>query len=152
MSEQQRLKPITDNYLELYSRAMAIVRDHDDACDALQEAIASTLTRLGHVRDPYLYCLRSLRNNCINTLRRRKRNAPLAEIQSLAADLPNEQAREAWAAKEQLPETQRALMILHDIDGYTLPELAALTGTSISTVKRTIAQAHQTLKQKLEQP
>ena len=45
----------------------------------------------------------------------------------------------------------RALVELHDEEGYSMAELAALTGLSPSSVGRKIEEAHKILKKRIEE-
>ncbi|MCR4659665.1 MAG: sigma-70 family RNA polymerase sigma factor [Bacteroidales bacterium] len=146
MSQQDRLQKLSERYLDLFSLAMSIVQNSDDARDALQEAIATTLAR-PFTRDPYAFCRHALRNNCVDILRHRRRLAPIRDIMKLTSETyPDEAAKEAWQLKDELPEQLRVMMELHDVEGYTYSDLAALTGRSISSIKRDIAYAHDKMR------
>ncbi len=149
MRRNERLEQLTEHYLDLFGLAMSIVRDSDDAKDALQEAIAETMARFGHLRNPYAYCVKSLKNNCIDVLRRRQKMTQINNLDNLMSEPLHDLAAEVWKAKEKLPKNVRALVELHDIEGYSMTELAVLTGVSLSTVKRLIAKAHNQIRNEL---
>jgi RNA polymerase sigma-70 factor (ECF subfamily) len=50
------------------------------------------------------------------------------------------------AALERLPETSRAVVWLHDVEGYTHEEIAALMDRSVSFSKSQLARAHAKLR------
>lgn len=50
------------------------------------------------------------------------------------------------AALERLPETSRAVVWLHDVEGYTHEEIAGLMGKTVSFSKSQLARAHTRLR------
>ena len=53
-------------------------------------------------------------------------------------------------AFEQLTETSRAVVWLHDVEGYTHEEIAELMGRTVSFSKSQLARAHIRLRQMLD--
>ena len=114
-----------------------------------QQAIQTYQSAGERLRNPYAYCVKSLKNNCIDVLRRRQRMTQITNLDNLMSEPLHDLAAEVWKAKEKLPRNVRALVELHDIDGYSTSELAVLTGVSNSTVKRLIAKAHNQIRNEL---
>jgi RNA polymerase sigma-70 factor (ECF subfamily) len=54
-------------------------------------------------------------------------------------------------AVAELPEEQRAVIILHDVEGYELHETAAILGIALGTVKSRLHRAHGRLRERLQQ-
>jgi RNA polymerase sigma-70 factor (ECF subfamily) len=54
------------------------------------------------------------------------------------------------AAMTRLPERTRAVVWLHDVEGYTHEEIAELMGMTTSFSKSQLARAHQKLRRWLE--
>ncbi|SRR5579883_635983 len=54
------------------------------------------------------------------------------------------------ASLAEIPETQRAVLILHDIEGLAYQEIAAIVGTSIGTVRSRLHYGRLKLKELLE--
>ena len=50
------------------------------------------------------------------------------------------------AAVTRLPETSRAVVWLHDVEGYTHEDIAELMGKSVSFSKSQLARAHLRLR------
>ena len=50
------------------------------------------------------------------------------------------------AALERLPETSRAVVWLHDVEGYTHEEIAGMMGKTVSFSKSQLARAHTRLR------
>jgi len=53
-------------------------------------------------------------------------------------------------ALERLSETSRAVVWLHDVEGYTHEEIAELMGKTVSFSKSQLARAHARLRRTLE--
>lgn len=140
---------LVDHYLDFYSVAMAILKDDDDAREAVQEALVKTMLQLG-VKDVCRYCVRVTRNNSLAILKRRHRQASLDEVM-LVTDYEHEELLRIVAEKrEELSDVAKAIVELHDEEDYTLSEVAGMMQMSVSTVKRILAKAHQELREKIE--
>lgn len=51
-----------------------------------------------------------------------------------------------------LPELQRAVLLLHFIEDFSLDEISVITGAPLGTVKSRLHYAKKTLRQQLEAP
>ena len=65
-------RQLQDHYLDFFSFAMSILKDEDDARDVVQEALTRTMMKF-MVKDPFSFCMRTLKRLCIDTQRRRSR-------------------------------------------------------------------------------
>ncbi|HEV7135726.1 MAG TPA: RNA polymerase sigma factor [Steroidobacteraceae bacterium] len=54
-------------------------------------------------------------------------------------------------AVEQLPEDQRLVVLLHDVEGYELREAASILGIPVGTAKSRLHRAHGRLRERLRQ-
>jgi RNA polymerase sigma factor (sigma-70 family) len=142
-------RQLEERYLDFFSVAMSILKDEDEARDAVQEALTRTMTKL-LVREPCNFCMRTLKHLCIDTLRRRKRLVDIDETM-LATDPEHEELVElVRRKKEELSEMARMVLELHDEDGHTLNEVAGMLEVSPSTVKRILYDARNEMRRKLE--
>lgn len=147
-AEKRRLLEV--HYLDFFSLAMAMLRNVDDAKDAVQETMVQVLTKR-HVDNVMSYTYATLRNQAINIIRRRRK---VISFDENAIDLPEEhESRLELVGRlhEELPESLRALVELHDIEDYSVNELAALTGLSSATIHRRLDDAHELLKKRIEE-
>lgn len=150
MKSAEKRRLLEDNYLNFFSLAMAMLRNADDAKDAVQETIVKVLTT-HNIDDVVKYSFKTLRNEAINIIRHRQR------MSSLGGDVVDEvskheiRLRLVADACDGLPEALRALVELHDVEDYTLAELSALTGLSVSTVRRRLEEAHEMMKKQIEE-
>lgn len=150
MKRADKRQLLVEHYLDFYSAAYAMLRDEDDAKDAVQEALVRTLVQHG-VDDVRNYCMRVVKHLCIDILRRRKTLVSLDSV-TLVADLDNDELlRLVEKKKKELSPVEKALLELHHEEGYTLSEVAAMLGVSISSTNRLLAAARKKLKEKIEQ-
>jgi RNA polymerase sigma-70 factor (ECF subfamily) len=89
---------------------------------------------------PVAWLLSIARHVLVDEVRRGRRLAPLPETLVDPAASPDEQVAVADALNR-LPETQRRLLALVYVDGYSLAEVAALTGTSDGAAKTALWRA-----------
>ena len=130
-----------------YAVALAVTRNPADAEDVSQDALIQALERLGECRDPRRFgawLVRIVRNRAFNHRRYLgiRAAAPLDEAYaSPSADSPmrdteRSQLRERLEhAVGELPETQREVLLLHDLEGWKHREIADVLGMPEGTVR-----------------
>lgn len=62
-----------------------------------------------------------------------------------------ERARRLYAALDQLPNEKRATLILHDLEGLDVAEVAVISGANEGTVRSRLRDAHKKLAEMLRQ-
>jgi RNA polymerase sigma-70 factor (ECF subfamily) len=142
----------------LYSMARLIMRDADQAEEAVQEAFLRAWRRLPSLRDPerfdaWLY--RLLVHACADLGRRRGKWS--AEVRVVRIEPTQDDAAASFATREQLergfkrlrPE-QRAVIVLRYYVELTVPEIAEVLGIPIGTTKSRIHYAMEVLRAALE--
>ncbi len=85
--------------------------------------------------------------------RRVARVAPADEQElhgAAAPALPVEQRIDLEEALARLPEQARTVVVLHDVEGFTHEEIAAMTGVAAGTVRSQLSRARKILLQWLE--
>lgn len=153
------LRPHLDR---LYRLAYRFTGSVDDAEDLVQELCVRLYPRLAELRKldnaaPWL--ARALHNLFVDQVRRAGRSPveaveDLPEVPSPAAGPEDETVRELTlgrieAALERLPAEQRAVLAWHDIEGYTLEELADSRDLPLGTLKSRLHRARAALKRLL---
>jgi len=144
------------HYDVLYRIAYRFARSVPDAEDLVQEVCVRAWPRLDEIEgleDPRGWLVCVLRRIYIDQTRRYERShvssIEESDEQVLASDLPGpfEQAvrddseRRLEQAWRHLDATQRVLLALHDIEGYSLAELVEMTGTKEGTLKSRLHRA-----------
>lgn len=141
---------------KLQDFAKNMLANEVDAEDAVQE----TFLRLWNARTQLVnhpnvggFAMQTLKNICIDRLRAEKHNISLDGV-SIAEDSITpytftEQQDSVSIIRnimDSLPETQRRIMILRDIDGYELSEIAGITGAEESTVRVNLSRARKIVR------
>lgn len=135
-----------------YNLALRVLGEPAAAEDIVQEVFLKMIGNLGGFRGdaPFGAWLKRLSANAsIDVVRARQRlreggsDALLESLPTTALDA--ESRTEAWSLLMALPAQARAVVILHDVEGYTHKELADLFGQSESWSKSILSRALQRL-------
>jgi RNA polymerase sigma factor (sigma-70 family) len=139
----------------LYRFCLAMVGNPQDAQDALQNTMVKVLRALpGETREiklkPWLY--RVARNEAVETLRRRRDNEELEPQQGAGAAVTEvaetrERLRTLLADLEQLPERQRAALVMRELSGLDFAQIGASFGSSAAVARQTLYEARLSLRQ-----
>jgi len=151
----------------VYNLCYRMLGDADAAADVAQETFISVYRNLNKFRGGVFrsWLLRIATNACYDALRARKRrpaisldaaqesedDGPGFEIAD-TGEAPDEVAlrRELAAAIQrgiaQLPEDQRVVVILSDVQGLAYEEIAEVTNTNLGTVKSRLSRARARLR------
>lgn len=157
-SRQQRLRRLLE---PLHDRALAfarsIARSRADGDDLFQEALVRALAKLDGLRDDrafrgWLYRV------IISVHRNRYRRAFWQRLLPLASEPTTTGSHEevlgaaerARAALATLAHEQREAIVLHDIEGWRVEEIAALEGTSVSAIKSRLSRGRDRLREVYE--
>lgn len=147
---------IYDRYAKpAYNLSLRMLGDSAAAEDVVQEVFLRLLERLRGFRGdaPFGAWLRRLvANAAIDELRRRRWLESDAEVP--AAQFPQtrslaEEQTEAWQALMTLTPAARAVVVLHEIEGFTHVELAAMFGQSESYSKSILSRALARLRERM---
>lgn len=126
-----------------------------DGEDAVQDSLVHAFYHLPELRQGASlrsWLFRIAHNRCIDLLRRRRPLAPLDEEQPglddpLASLEDNQLAQHALAVIfTQLPPRERAAIVLSDVLGYSLDEVAEITASTAGAVKAAIHRGRQKLQ------
>ena len=134
--DQRAFETIFKKYhQELYRYCLAIVRDREDAEDALQATMAAALRSLpGEERDiplrPWLY--RVAHNESVSLLRARTQAAEAEDVDpvtamtgSVAAEVEGrDRLRQLVSDLQNLPERQRSAIVMRELNDLSYAEIA----------------------------
>jgi RNA polymerase sigma-70 factor (ECF subfamily) len=101
--------------------------------DAVAEAFARAIEHADGIRDPLAWIYRTAFRLATRELQREKRLPPRLPDPSPGID-PFE-VKEVLSALAQVSPNQRAAVLLHDVEGFTGPEVGRLLGMSSATVR-----------------
>ena len=135
---------------QIYGLAFHYVRNPDDARDLAQDIFVRIYRKLGSAPDggfvPWMF--RVARNLCVDHLRRRDARPPASDLPAdeqhdLPASGPGPE--ESWVSDERkrlvyralgaMSEQDREIIVLKEIQGLSVKEIADLLGAPIGTVK-----------------
>lgn len=129
--------------------ALRIVDDIDTAEDLVQDAFIKTLEAIDRsvlISDPKAWMYRSVRNECISYLRRRKVSVDISEIED-QSDVSDETIEDSerdarvWRAVDALPDRCREIFLMSKRDGMSGEEIAEELGVSVKTVRNQLTKA-----------
>ncbi len=155
--DQRAFEAIFERYhQELYRYCRAVLRDPDDAQDALQSTMASALRSLpGDERRimlrPWLY--RVAHNEAISILRQRANMVEsdrLPELTVRGADSEaeaRERLRVLVADLDELPERQRGALVMRELSGLSYAEIGAALNSSEAAARQTVYEARVALRE-----
>jgi RNA polymerase sigma-70 factor (ECF subfamily) len=137
----------------VYNIARRICRTAEDAEDVLQETFFEVCRSIGHYRQEgslWGWIRTVAASKALMRLRRNR----YRDTDELLDDAPATGTRgeepalrmDLEAALERLPEVSRAVVWLHDVEGYTHEEIAAMMGRTTSFSKSQLARAHTRLR------
>ena len=144
----------------LFGLAQLILRDPDRAADATQEALVAAWRDLSALRDPdrfdawlHRVLIRTCRREA--RLARRRRTVEVEDV--FLADRPGKDDLPAMLDRDQLDRAfqrldveQRAIVVLHHLEGFSLVEIADLLGIPVGTAKSRLHRALQSMRAGLE--
>ncbi len=149
--------------LPLYSFVVELVRHEQAALDIVQESFTAAIRHLDSLREDrrfgsWLFSIAHQR--VVQHWRRESRAAQVfqetdAELETVPDDRENprdglvrrEREAEFFALLERLPEPQRAVLLLHFVEDFSLEEIAAVTDANLGTVKSRLHYAKKALRQ-----
>lgn len=151
---------VRPHFEAMYATARRLTMSTHESEDLVQEVCLKAFARLDelmHIEFPRAWLLKVLYHEFID-IQRRKRRSPLAladagvdwdesELGETTGDQPDElvdreqRVERVLRAMRILDPDQCALVLMHDVEGFSIDELCALNGAAAGTIK---AQLHRT--------
>ena len=145
----------------VYRLTSAILGDEADARDAAQEAFVAIWRQLPRLREPERFeawlqrvAVNAARMTIRSRSRRRVREIPSSTVVARAeraAGAPPDDAAILDAALAALPVDQRAILVLHHLEGRPVAELAVILEIPEGTAKSRLFTARRALADAIEQ-
>lgn len=145
----------------MYRFAKSILYDTADTEDVVQEVFARLWTRrdeLDECENIDAFILTSVRNACLDVLRRAKtrqsKQGDIFQGRDKVSDTTgliemNDIKKIAEDIIHSLPEKQRLIMHLRDVEGCEMSEIAEIAGIEETAVRMNLSRARKTVKEKL---
>ncbi len=164
-----QFEQILEPHLEgLYHLAYRFTGQQHDAEDLVQDLVLKLYQKqssLLKAEEPRSWLARSLRNLYIDSIRKENRT-PHGHLHEAGTETLNtledttrqpdtglaqsQLQAELISALGELKQEQRDLVIMHDVEGYTLKELTQVFDMPLGTLKSRLHRAHQRLKKNLK--
>ena len=141
---------LADHYYDFLLMALKLLQNEDEARDAVQEAMASTMA-MPWVQDVHRYCCRALRNCCWDRLKENYTVANLPDTLQDESRDPNLERRIELLNKYkgQLPKEAIEVLDLRFGRDMKLDEIAKETGMSKGWVKKQLEKSLRKLKKNI---
>jgi RNA polymerase sigma factor (sigma-70 family) len=130
--------------------ASVMTGDNDLAADVLQDAWIKIIKSLPRLRDPLKFpawAYRIVNNQCLDALRKRKKQDELTDRQATAPFLQLEDQDQVWWVLAQLTPEHRSVLALHYLQGFEVKEIARIVRTPQGTVKSRLFNAREKFKE-----
>lgn len=149
-------------HIRLYRTAFRLMGNAMDAEDMVQEAYLKLWERrddLGHVANMEAYCTSLIRHICIDAFRRKRpeedspppEEFPLTDNEDAATALERQdEAEQLTSLINRLPEGQRTVMTLHDVEGCSYEEIEEATGFTAVNIRVMLSRARKKIREQIE--
>jgi RNA polymerase sigma-70 factor (ECF subfamily) len=163
MRKQTIIESVNSYKDKLFRFSLKIVGNRFDAEDVLQELLIKVWKKREHfeeLENKEAWCMTVVRNLSIDKIRKRKNNYAddISEHYAISDSAPTPD--KATEVKEslsivmlllnELPEAQKEIIHLRDIEGYTYREISEITEMSEDQVKVNLFRARQKFKEKIK--
>lgn len=144
---------LTDNYQKYYRLAYSYVHNEQDALDIVQAGAYKAISRARTLRSEEFagtWIYRIMMNEAVNFVRKNRRE--YAEIEeNMASSEDVYQDIDLRRAIEELPEKERAIIVLRFFEDMTIEQVAQVLGLNLSTAKSRLYRVLEKLRIKLDE-
>ena len=157
VSPEEFTAVVADHRTRVFAFLLQMVGNREDAMDLVQEGFLKLHTKW-HLRDPdrplspWMY--RIFRNLAIDHIRKRNRRKVFQLDPDRHGATSGKSTRpllkiQLWRAVNELPEEQREVFILRELQGLSYAEIGEITQAPASTVTTRLHHARQKLRKQL---
>lgn len=140
-----------DRLYRLAVSILGITTEAEDAVHDVMEKMWRRRTETGGIRDGEAFAVTATRNICIDRLRQRKPctdSIPEREADCNPAGYDDREI--VRMAMGSLPEKQRSIIHMKDIEGYSTKEIADIFSIGENQVRTILSRARKAMKEKIE--
>jgi len=158
MNSQQFNSQILTMSDKMFRLAKSILRSSEAAEDAVQELsmkLWEKRNKLDDVENMQAFTLRAMRNLCLDTIRQRHDEEELPAEMEFVEPNPHQQIEQRDLATrvrvmiDRLPELQRTIIRMRDVEGMELSEIALITSLTENAVSVNLSRARQKIREKI---
>lgn len=155
---QAKVLPVKN---KLYRFAIKLLQSEEDAKDVVQEVLIKVWNKrgeLGHLKSFEAWCMTVTRNLSLDKLKsKHNRSGSFPEgfevVENRKDPLENLEINDAMRKVNQLiqelPEKQKQIIMLRDIEGFTYNEISEILAIDINQVKVNLFRARKAIKENL---
>ena len=139
---------------KLFGMALRMTGNPDDAADAVQDAYIRFWERREEIvlkDSPEAFCMAMQRNICVGMLRKRRISEPVDNAacfpETSDADEVKEHAAKIVRIIATLPEKQRKVMRMRDLQELQFGEISALLGESEANIRTLLSRARKKVRE-----
>lgn len=146
-------------YQQMYATAFSILRNKEDASDAVQDCISMLWIKHEHLNppeNPHGFCCRSVRNICIDRLREDSKRYfdSIDNLYDVATDERTDAAASFHTSSARIArilarfkDKQRKVLILSIFSQLSSEEISGVTGHSPENVRKILSRGRQQIKE-----
>ncbi len=138
--------------------AVKMLQNEEDAEDVVQESLLrlwNSRMQLMNIANPAGFAIQTVKNGCVDKLRM-QRTTMDADTLNVYPEKTNPylevEMQDAVALIrlliEQLPELQRRIILMRDVEGFELQEIADIIGTQVTAVTMNLSRARKRVRDK----
>lgn len=146
---------------KLYLMAIRLLKHEEEARDAVQDVMVrlwKIRKQLGSHPNPSGFACLTMRNHCLDLLRKtepsRTNETNITEVAIPTNDHDRIEEREIIEIIGKiiacLPEKQREIVLMRDIDGLEFDEIEVITGLRKELIRVTLSRARKSIREQLE--
>lgn len=142
---------IVNNQTAMFRLARAILKNDEDAEDAVQEAILSAYVNLDSLRKPEKFkswILHILTNKCYDACRKNRSAVALSDVEEIlpASGTDCTEKLSLWQVVQQLPEDLRTVITLFYYEDFSIRQISETLDLGQAAVKTRLFRGRQRLK------
>ena len=158
MESTQFNSQILNHSDKLYRLAKSILRNENAAQDAVQELTMKLWEKrsiLDEVENIQAFTMRSMRNLCLDTIRQQRDEDEIPVDFEYVELNPYQQTEQKDIASKirtminQLPELQRTIIRMRDVEEMDITEIAFITSISVNAVSVNLSRARQKIRDQI---
>ena len=141
---------VQNSKYKMYKVAMAILKNDDDACDAIQEALLSAYKNFYSLREPQYFntwITRILINKCYDIINQKKKIAFLNKELELDGDASYYDRYKEESIVEnvlnQIDSDLKTVTLLYYYNEFQIDEIAEILNIPVGTVKSSLSRARE---------
>ena len=147
------IQKINENRLKMYKTAITILKDEDDANDAIQEALYSAYKNYYSLREKSYFTtwiIKILINKCCNIINKNKKIAYIDDsvIQNTASSEDNYEIENSleWVLN-QIDKELKEIVVLYYYDDFSVADIANVLDIPQGTIKSRLSRAREQIKE-----